>query len=143
MSEGPPLLFAKRLGMLAPANRAAEEALSVIDGTVRVRITRTRGNSRRNGLYWAVLGVAAPMLEERAPGLTVELLHRVLKDRAGLVKLVTLPSGETVKDYESISFAKMAEPERAKFIDWSLRVLSDWLGCNVTELRNEAEREAA
>lgn len=143
MADSPPLHFAKHLGMLKPANRAAEEALAAIDGTVRVRITRTRGNVRRNGLYWAVLGVAAPMLEEKAPGLTVELLHKVLKDRFGLVKLVTLPSGEAIKDYESISFAKMTEPVRAEFIDWSLNVLSGWLGCDVTELRTEAEKEAA
>jgi hypothetical protein len=139
MADQPPLIFTRRLGMLAPANRAAEEALQAIDGQVRVRITRTRGNTARNALYWATLGVAAPMLEEKAPGLTVELLHKVLKDRAGLVRLVTLPSGETVKDYESISFAKMTEVDRTKFIDWSLKTLSSWLGCDVSELRHEAE----
>jgi hypothetical protein len=41
-------------------------------------------------------------------------LHNVLKDRAGLVKVVTLPSGEQIKDYDSISFHKMTEPERAR-----------------------------
>lgn len=143
MADTPPLLFTKRLGMLAPANRAAEEAMQAIDGTVRVRITRTRGNARRNGLYWAVLGVACPMLEEKAPNLTVDLLHRVLKDRYGLVRIITLPSGEQVKDYDSISFAKMPENDRAKFIDWALATLSSWLGCEVSELRREGEREAA
>lgn len=139
MSDSPPLLFNKVLGGLRPANRAAEEAIRAIDGTVRCRITRTGGNARRNGLYWAVLSVACPMLEEKAPGLTVELLHRVLKDRYGLYKLVPLPSGEAVKDYDSISFAKMTEVDRAKFIDWALKVLSDWLGCEVTDLKREGE----
>ena len=113
--------------------------MQAIDGDVRVRITRTRGNTRRNGLYWAVLGIAAPMLNEKAPGLTVELLHRVLKDRYGLYKTVTLPSGETVKDYDSISFAKMTEDERAGFIDFALTTLSNWLGVTVTDLRREGE----
>lgn len=143
MSDSPPLLFTRRLGMLAPANKAAEEALHTIDGTVRVEIKRMRGNVRRNALYWSVLGLAAPMLEEQAPGLTVELLHKVLKDRYGLVHIVTLPSGQEIKDYESTSFAKMTEPERANFIDWALTTLSTWLGCNVTELRREAEQDAA
>lgn len=137
MSDKPPLLFRKQLGGLRPANAAAEEALRSIEGDVRVEIRRTRGNSRRLGLYWACLGVAVPMLDEKAPGLTVDLLHKVLKDRAGLVRIITLPSGEKVKDYDSISFAKMTEPERAGFIDWALQTVSGWLGCDVAELLKE------
>ena len=139
MPDTPPLLFTKRLGMLAPANAAAEQALKAIDGTVRVELKSMRGNVRRNALYWACLGVAAPMLDEKAPGITVDLLHKVLKDRAGLVRIVTLPSGEQVKDYDSISFAKMTEPERAGFIDWALTAVSAWLGVDVTELKREGE----
>jgi hypothetical protein len=97
MAEQAPLYFRKVLGGLRPANRAATEAMSALDdGDVRVRITRTRGNTRRNGLYWAILGVACPMLDEKAPGLNVDLLHRVLKDRYGLYKEIVLPSGQTV-----------------------------------------------
>lgn len=140
MSDEPIMLFRKVLGGLRPAGKAAEDALAAIDDQpVRVRITRTRGNIRRNALYWSCLGVAAPMLDERAPGLTTELLHKVLKDRYGLVKVVTLPSGETIKDYDSIGFAQMTEPDRAKFIDWALNTLSHWLGCAVTDLRREGE----
>ncbi len=142
MPDEAPLIFKKVLGGLRPANRAAEEAMHAIDGEVRVRITRTGGNTRRNGLYWAILGVATPMLEEKAPGLTVDLLHRVLKDRYGLFKLVPLPSGEAVKDYDSISFAKMTELDRAKFIDWSLKTLATWLGCTVEQLRDEGRAAA-
>lgn len=146
MSDSPPLHFRKRLGMLAPANAAAEQAMRALDDAspVRVRITRTRGNTRRNGLYWAILGIAAPMLEERLNGpMTVDMLHRILKRKGGLAKPVTLPSGDVEWDYDSISFAKMTEPKRAEFIDWSLRTLSNWLGCSVDELRREGEMEAA
>jgi len=139
MPDAPPLLFKKVLGSLRPANEAATRALAAIDGQVRIEFKSMRGNVRRNGLYWACLGVAVPMLDEKAPGLTVDLLHKVLKDRYGLVRVVTLPSGEQVKDYESTSFAKMTEPERAAFIDWALSTVSSWLGCDVTDLRREGE----
>lgn len=141
MPDVPPIYFAKRLGMLAPDNAAAEQALAAIEAGSRVRVEfkSTRGNVKRNALYWSCLNVAVPMLDEKAPGLTVDLLHKVLKDRYGLVKIVTLPSGEEVKDYDSISFAKMTEPERAGFIDWALKTVSAWLQCDVTELRIEGE----
>lgn len=139
MADTPPLLFQRRLGGLFPANPAAEQAMQAIDGKVRVELKSMRGNTRRNALYWSCLGVAVPMLDEKVPGLTVDLLHKVLKDRRGLVRCVTLPSGEQVKDYDSISFAKMTEVERAAFIDWALNTVSSWLGCDVTELKKEGE----
>jgi hypothetical protein len=139
MSDQPPLLFERRLGGLFPANDAAEKALAAVNGRVRVKITRTQGNNKRIALYWIVLGLAAPMLDEQAPGLTAELLHKVLKDRFGLVKVVTLPSGEQIKDYDSISFHAMTEAERARFIDWSFATLSRWLGCSVEELTAEGK----
>jgi hypothetical protein len=139
MSDQPPLLFDRRLGGLFPANDAAEKALAAVNGRVRVKITRTQGNNKRIALYWIVLGLAAPMLDEQAPGLTAELLHKVLKDRFGLVKVVTLPSGEHIKDYDSISFHSMTEVERARFIDWSFGTLSRWLGCSVEELTAEGK----
>jgi hypothetical protein len=142
VSDQPPLFFAKRLGGLYPANPAAEQALAAVDGKVRVKITRTHGNNRRLSLYWIVLGIAAPMLDEQAPGLTDDLLHKVLKDRRGLVRIVRLPSGEEVKDYDSISFASMTEVERAGFIDWAFKTLSGWLGVSVEELTNEAKDAA-
>jgi hypothetical protein len=78
------------------------------------------------------------MLDEQAPGLTDSLLHKVLKDRAGLVRIVRLPSGEEVKDYDSISFASMTEVERAGFVDFAFKTLSQWLGVTVEELTTEA-----
>lgn len=142
MADTAPLIFRRVLGSLRPVGKAAEDALAALDdGAVRVRITRTAGNVKRNALYWACLGVAAPMLSERIEGdaIDVEMLHRILKDRRGLVRTITLPSGDTIKDYDSISFAKMAEPERAAFVDWALATLSKWLGCEITDLRREAE----
>jgi len=132
-----PLFFERRLGGLYPACPAAEKALSAVSGRVRVKITRTQGNNKRLALYWIVLGIAAPMLDEVAPGITDELLHKVLKDRRGLVKVITLPSGEQVKDYDSISFASMTEVERAAFVTWAFETLSKWLGCSVEELTRE------
>jgi hypothetical protein len=143
MADAPPLLFDRRLGGLFPANPAAEKALAAVAGRVRVKITRTHGNNKRIALYWIVLGIAAPMLDEQAPGLTDQLLHNVLKDRAGLVKIVTLPSGEQIKDYDSISFHKMTEVERAAYIDFAFRTLSNWLGVDVETLTKEAKEQAA
>jgi hypothetical protein len=142
MSDQAPLFFDRRLGGLFPANPAAEQALSAVQGRVRVKITRTQGNNKRLALYWIALGIAAPMLDEVAPGLTENLLHNVIKDRLGLVRVVTLPSGDTIKDYESISFHKMTEPERAKFIDAAFRLLSSWLGVPVETLTAEAKDAA-
>lgn len=140
MSDSAPLLFRRIFGSLRPANKASEEALAAIgDGPERIRITKTTGNVRRNALYWSCLAIAAPMLSERIEGdaLTAELLHRILKDRAGLVRVIYLPSGDIIKDYESTSFASMPENERAAFIDWSLATLSKWLGCSVEDLLRE------
>jgi hypothetical protein len=142
MADSPPLFFAPRLGGLFPASPAAEKAMQAIDGKVRVKITRTQGNNRRIALYWIVLGICAPMLDEKAPGITDDLLHKVLKDRRGLVRIVKLPSGEEVKDYDSISFASMTEPERAAFIDWAFATLSSWLGVDVQTLTREGEAAA-
>jgi hypothetical protein len=143
LADAPPLFFEKRLGGLFPACPAAEKALAAVVGRVRVKITRTQGNNKRLALYWIVLGIAAPMLDEKAPGLTDKLLHDVLKDRYGLVRIITLPSGEQVKDYDSISFHSMTEPERAAFIDWAFTTVAKWLGCSVEELTSEAKRDAA
>lgn len=141
MADAAPLFVTPRLGMLAPASAAAEQAIRTLEpgSKVRIEIKSTRGNTRRNALYWSCLSLAAPMLDEKAPGITVDLLHKVLKDRAGLVRIVTLPSGEQVKDYDSISFAKMTEDERAEFIDFALNTLSAWLGVPVTDLKREGE----
>lgn len=140
MADTAPLYFTKRLGGLYPANAAAEKALSAVDGRVRVRVTSSRGNNKRIALYWIVLGIAAPMLSELCEGDALDdaMLHRVLKDRRGLYTETVLPSGEIVKNYDSVSFAKMPENERAAFIDWAFATLSKWLGVPVETLTEEA-----
>lgn len=136
--ETPPALFSRKLGAMWAANDAAEKLLQPFkDGEVfEARIVRTRGNQKRLALYWLVMAKAAEALNAQCEGdaLDSELLHKVLKDRRGLYGLVTLPSGDTVKDYRSIGFSTMTEPERAAFIDWAFHTVAGWLGCTVPEL---------
>lgn len=142
--DSPPLLFKRVLGSLRPANKAAEEALAQLgDKPIRVRMTAVRGNVKRNALYWAVLGIAAPMLSERLEGdaINANLLHKILKDRYGLVPVITLPSGDKVKDYDAAStaFHRMPENERADYVTWAIATLAKWLGCTPEDLRREGE----
>jgi hypothetical protein len=146
MAEAAPILARKILGSLRPANGAAKEAFDALspDALLRIRVTKASGNTKRLALYWIVLAIAAPMLEERLDGpMTTAMLHRILKRKAGLAKPVKLPSGEVEWDYESVSFEAMPEAERAKHIDWSIRTLAHWLGCSEDDLLNEGRSEAA
>ena len=90
-------------------------------------------------LYWIVLAKAADALSEICEGdpLDAVLLHRVLKDRRGLYTETTLPSGEVIKNYDSISFHKMTENERADYIDWAFNTLAKWLRITVQELTSD------
>lgn len=140
MSDEAPLFFERRLGGLYPACPAAEHALQAVQGRVRVKITRMQGNNKRIALYWIVLGIVAPLLSERCEGdaLDDQMLHRVLKDRRGLFTVTTLPSGEVLKNYDSISFHTMTEVDRAAYIDWAFATLSKWIGVPVETLTQEA-----
>lgn len=139
MAEAAPLMFKRHLGGLYPANPAAERALAAVEGTVRVEIKRSRGNQGRMALYWIVLGKVAPSLSALCEGDAIDetMLHRILKDRRGLYTTTTLPSGEVVKNYDSISFAKMAEPERNEFVQWAFETLAKWLGVEVAALTTD------
>ena len=142
--DSPPLLFKRVLGSLRPANKAAEEALANLgDKPVRVRMTSVGGNVKRNAFYWALLGIVTPILSEMIEGdaLTTGLLHKILKDRYGLVPLVKLPSGDVVKDYDAAStaFHRMSEEDRSVYVTWAVATLSKWIGVDVTTLRSEAE----
>lgn len=144
MADTAPLFFERRLGGLFPACPAAQKALDAISGKVRLKITRTQGNNKRIALYWIVLGIAAPMLSERCEGdaLDDEMVHRILKERRGLFTTTTLPSGEVVKNYDSISFASMTEVERAGYVDWAFATLSKWLHVPVETLCEEGRLAA-
>jgi len=143
MAETAPLLFRKHLGALRPANPAAEKALAAIEGNspVRIEIKQTRGNQGRMALYWIVLAKASEALSDIVQGDALDdtMLHQILKDRRGLYTETVLPSGEVWKNYRSISFAKMTEPERSEYVDWAFRTLAKWIGCTVEELTTENE----
>lgn len=139
--EAPPILFKRHLGGLYPASAYAEKQLEALDRSapVKIEFKRTRGNDRRMALYWIVLAKAADALSEICEGdpLDAVLLHRVLKDRRGLYTETILPSGEVIKNYDSISFHKMTENERADYIDWAFNTLAKWLRITVQELTSD------
>lgn len=138
MTDTAPLMFVPRLGGLFPASPAAEKALAALDSNapVKVAFKRTRGNQGRMALYWIVLAKAAPLLSELCEGDAIDetMLHRILKDRRGLYTQTTLPSGEVVKNYDSISFHKMPENERNEYVQWAFETLAKWLQVSVPDL---------
>ena len=114
-ADRPPLMFQSRLGMLAPANRAAEEAMREIHGRVRVEIKGGSANQRRRGLYWSLAALVAPLLNE-AHGLTLDEqdLHDITRQKLRLYDEIILPSGEVHYRLRSTSNRAMAEHERAE-----------------------------
>lgn len=144
MSDRAPLLFQTRLGMLAPANRAAEEAMREIKGKVRVEIKGGMANERRRGLYWSCAHLVVPLLNE-AHGMTLteQDLHDITRQKLGIGSWLELPSGERFFRPASTGNRAMNEAERAEYTDKALQLWSTWTGVDVTTLREEAEREAA
>ena len=142
MSDKPPLMFEARLGALHPMSTAAREAIKAIPaGLVRIEIKRTRANEGRRGFYWIMLDVAAEaMTDSTGFPFDQETLHTELKKRLGLGETFTTPSGHTIFKPKSTSNRAMAEPERARWTDRCANVLSHWLGCEISELMNEARR---
>jgi hypothetical protein len=147
MSEKEPILFRSMLGSLRPVSAAAEELTKATSGeVVRVEVKRTTGNTRRLALYWVALRITVEQLSDAVDGiLSTKAMHRKLKRDLELAKpIVSKKTGEVVDyDYDSISFEKMPENERAEFITAALEKMSRWIGCDVTTLTREAEREAA
>lgn len=142
-----PLLFRAMLGTLRPITEAADAAVKASAGqVVRVEIKRTTGNTRRMGLYWVVLRIAVEQLSDAFDGIiSTKALHRWLKREYGMATpIVSKKTGEVIDyDYDSISFTNMPEHERADFITWTIDKLSARIGCDVTTLTREAEKEAA
>lgn len=139
-SDRAPLYFQTRLGMLAPASAAAENALREIKGKVRVEIKGGVANQRRRGLYWCVAALVVPLLNE-AHGLTLDEqdLHDITREKLRLYDEIALPSGEVHHKLRSTSNRAMNEVERADFTDRALNLWSTWVGVDVTTLREEAE----
>lgn len=140
MADKAPLLFETRLGMLRPANRAAEEALQHIKGRVRVEIKGGVSNERRRSLYWSVAEIVVGILNDlHQLTLTEGDLHDITRDKFGMYDLNTLPSGEQHKRYHSTTRAAMNEADRAAFTDRALALWSRWCGVDVATLKREAE----
>jgi hypothetical protein len=145
MADNQPALFRKVFGSLRPVTPAAEELLATIpDKAVRVEIKNIRGNTRRLALYWCCLKVGCEQLSDAVDGvMSVRALHRYLKRRCGLSSpIVSKKTGEIIDwDDESISFENMPENERSAYIEHAFETLSKWIGCDITQLRNEGEAQ--
>lgn len=139
-----PLLFEAHLGMLRPANAAAETAMREIRGRVRCEIKGGVANQRRRGLYWSVAALVVPLLNE-AHGLTLDEndLHSITRMKLRLYDEKVLPSGEVYQKLRSTSNRAMNEAERADYTTRALQLWSTWTGVEVTALREEGERFAA
>ena len=134
-----PLLFDAHLGMLRPANRAAEEALREIKGRVRCVITGGKANQRRRGLYWSVAALVVPLLNQQH-GMTLDEddLHDITRDKLRLYDEVPLPSGDMHRKRRSTSNRAMNEADRAEYTTKALQLWSTWVGVDVDTLRREA-----
>lgn len=145
VADKQPALFRRAFGSLRPVTPAAEELLATVpDRAVRVEIKNIRGNTRRLALYWCCLKVACEHLSDAVDGImSPRLLHRYLKRRLGLSSpVMSKKTGEIIEwDDESIAFENMPEGERMAYIDGALALLSDWIGCDVTDLRREGEAQ--
>jgi len=139
VSDKPPLYFQAHLGMLRPANRAAEEAMREIQGRVTVEIKGGRANQRRRGLYWSVAALVVPLLNE-AHNLTLDEqdLHDITRDKLRLYDEIKLPSGDILRKRRSTKNTAMNEADRAIFTDKALALWATWTGVDVTTLRQEA-----
>lgn len=137
-----PLLFETHLGMLRPANAAAETAMREVKGRVRVEIKGGVANQRRRGLYWAVASLVVPLLND-AFGMTLDEddLHDITRDKLKLYDEIKLPSGEIHRKRRSTSNRAMNEADRAAFTDAALHLWSTWVGVPVETLRDESQHE--
>jgi hypothetical protein len=135
-----PLIFSRKLGMLAPANQAASEALRAIDGNVVVKITRANRNQARRSLYWSVASVVAKALSDlHDMVLTENDLHDLTRRKLGLFHTLVLPSGDVHYKLRSTADKHMAEPERAAYTDKAFNVWAAWLAIDVDTLVREGQ----
>jgi len=138
MADSPPLFFKPVLGSLRPANKAAEDAMKAVQGTVTVKLGKVTRNQRRRGYYWTLLGVAAEVLQDRdGQPWDAELLHFELKLALALGDILVTPSGRQVFKPRSTSDAKMTEPERAHWLDRVSNALGQWTGVPAEDLMRE------
>ena len=139
MSDKAPLLFEAHLGMLRPANMAAETAMRDIRGRVRCTITGGKANQRRRGLYWRVASLVVPLLnQQHNMTLDEDDLHDITRDKLKMFDEVVLPSGEIHRKRRSTKNSAMNEAERADYTNRALELWSTWTGVEVETLRAEA-----
>lgn len=141
MPDRAPLLFTTHLGMLKPANRAAEDAMSEIRGRVSVTIRGGKANQRRRSLYWVLVSIVTPILNQKhGMTLTDDDLHDIMRDKLGMFDAVTLPSGDVHKRYWSTSNRAMNEADRAEYLNKCLDIWAVWTGIDPMTLRREGEQ---
>lgn len=148
MSDKEPLLFRHHFGALRPVTGAAEDFIATLGpgATVKGDFVLPRGNTKRLAWYWVMLKLACEQLSDAVDGrFTPAMLHKWLKRHLGLAApIVSRKTGDILDyDYDSISFAKMSEAERAVFIDGAADIIANRLGVDVDTLRQEAEARAA
>jgi hypothetical protein len=118
--------------------------MRTVKGRVRVELRGGTANQKRRGLYWSVLALVVPLLNE-IHNLTLDDddLHDVTRDKLKLYDEILLPSGDIHRKRRSTSNRAMNEAERAEYTTRALHLWSVWTGVDVATLRQEAEREAA
>ena len=143
MADKSPLLFDAHLGMLRPANKAAQEALLEVKGRVSVKMTGGKANQRRRNLYWLVCALVVPLMNDRH-GMTLDEddLHDITKTKLKMYDEFVLPSGDKHRKLWSTSNRAMNEAERAEFTNKAFAIWSTWTGIDVVTLRREAELAA-
>lgn len=146
MPDKEPILARPVFGALRPATPAATEVFEGLDPkrTYRIDVKGIRGNTKRLALYWVCLKLGCEQLSDAVDGkMSRRILHRYLKRRCGLSSpIISKKTGEIIDwDDESISFENMPEHERAAYIDQALAKLSEWIDCDVTQLREEAQAQ--
>lgn len=143
MTDRAPLYFEARLGMLKPANRAAEDAMREITGTVRATLTGGKANQRRRSLYWVLVSIVTPILNDMHNlTLTDDDLHDIMRDKLGMFDEVTLPSGDVHRKRWSTSNRAMNEADRADYLNKCISIWSTWTGIDPTTLTAEGQRAA-
>lgn len=143
MSDKAPLQFEVRLGMLAPCNRVAEEAMREIKGKVRVEIKGGKANQSRRSLYWVLVSIIVPILnQQHGMTLTEDDLHDIMRDKLGMYDAMKLPSGEVHKRLKSTSNRAMNEADRAEYLNRCLAIWATWTGIDPLTLRNEGQLAA-
>lgn len=110
-----------------------------VKGRVRVTISGGVANQRRRGLYWSILALVTPLVNQRY-NLTLDDddLHEITRIKLKMYDEITLPSGEVHRKLWSTANRAMNEADRAEFTNKALALWSAWTGIDVTTLQEEA-----